>query len=68
MRIVVPGYPAFNIYFSYCQDDHGPWAICVASVVNEMERWDVEVIDENNLRRYGPKSPSGVADHEFYSA
>jgi radical SAM superfamily enzyme YgiQ (UPF0313 family) len=30
-----------------------------------MERWDVEVIDENNLRRHGPRSESGGADHEF---
>lgn len=39
--------------------------VCIASVVNEMEGWDVEVIDENNLSRYGPKSLSGGADHEF---
>ena len=30
-----------------------------------MEKWDVEVIDENNLRRYGPRLISGGADHEF---
>jgi len=39
--------------------------VCVASAVNEMGKWDVEVIDENNLRRHGPKSLSGGADHEF---
>ena len=37
----------------------------MASAVNEMEEWDVEVIDENNLRRHGPKGDSGGADHEF---
>jgi len=26
---------------------------------------DAEVIDENNLRMYGPRSISGGADHEF---
>jgi radical SAM superfamily enzyme YgiQ (UPF0313 family) len=30
-----------------------------------MTGWDAEVIDENNLRRYGPRSESGGADHEF---
>jgi anaerobic magnesium-protoporphyrin IX monomethyl ester cyclase len=30
-----------------------------------MGRWDVEVIDENNLRRFGPRSDSVDADHEF---
>ncbi len=39
--------------------------VCIASAVNKMDRWDVEVIDENNLRRYGPRSDSGGADHEF---
>jgi radical SAM superfamily enzyme YgiQ (UPF0313 family) len=30
-----------------------------------MNAWDVEVIDENNLRRHGPRSDSGGADHEM---
>mgnify|MGYP001591724437 FL=1 len=65
LRIVIPAYPAFNVY-SYIADKTtalGP--VCVATSVNEMEGWDVEVIDENNLRRHGPKSNSGGADHEF---
>lgn len=65
LRIVVPAYPAFNIYSHIAKRTTALGPICVASAVNEMERWDAEVIDENNLRRYGPKSPSGGADHEF---
>ena len=65
LRIVVPAYPAFNIYSHIAKKTTALGPICVASAVNEMERWDVEVIDENNLRRYGPKSASGGADHEF---
>ena len=65
LRIVVPGYPAFNVYSYVAKKTTALGPICVASAVNEMERWDVEVIDENNLRRYGPKSTSGGADHEF---
>jgi len=65
LRIIIPAYPAFNIY-SYIADKTtalGP--VCVASAANETEGWDVEVIDENNLRRYGPRSDSLGADHEF---
>jgi len=65
LRIVIPAYPAFNIYSSIAKGTTALGPVCVASVVNEMERWDVEVIDENNLRRYGPRSNSGGADHEF---
>jgi radical SAM superfamily enzyme YgiQ (UPF0313 family) len=65
LRIVIPAYPAFNIYSRIAKGTTALGPICVASAVNEIEEWDVEVIDENNLRRYGPKSPSGGADHEF---
>jgi radical SAM superfamily enzyme YgiQ (UPF0313 family) len=30
-----------------------------------MAKWDVEVIDENNLGRFGPVSETGGADHKF---
>ncbi|MHC4545146.1 MAG: B12-binding domain-containing radical SAM protein [Planctomycetota bacterium] len=30
-----------------------------------MEKWDVEVIDENNLGKFGPRSDTTGADHEF---
>lgn len=64
-RIVIPAYPAFNIYSSIAKRTTALGPVCIASVVNESEGWDVEVIDENNLRRYGPKSVSSGADHEF---
>ena len=65
LRIVIPAFPAFNIYSSVAKRMTALGAVCVASAVNEMEGWDVEVIDENNLRRYGPKSAVRGADHEF---
>ena len=65
LRIVIPAYPAFNIYSYIAKQTTALGPVSVASVVNEMPGWDVEVIDENNLRRYGPKSDSGGADHEF---
>ncbi len=64
-RLVIPGYPAFNIYSSIANKTTALGPVCIASVVNEMPGWDVEVIDENNLRRYGPKSTSGGAGHDF---
>jgi len=65
LRVVVPAYPAFNIYSNVAKKTTALGAVCVASAVNEMEGWDVEVIDENNLRRYGPRSGVRDADHEF---
>jgi radical SAM superfamily enzyme YgiQ (UPF0313 family) len=37
----------------------------VAGAVNKLEQWDVEVIDENNLGKFGPRSDTMGADHEF---
>ncbi|MGD9015619.1 MAG: radical SAM protein [Candidatus Omnitrophota bacterium] len=65
LRIVIPAYPAFNIYSHIAKRTTALGPVCVASVVNEIEGWDVEVIDENNLRLYGPKNDSGGADHEL---
>lgn len=65
IRIIVPAYPAFNIYSFIASRTTALGPICVATSVNEMEGWDVEVIDENNLRRYGPRGDSRGADHEF---
>jgi len=65
LRVVIPAYPAFNIYSRIARTTTALGPVCVASAVNEMERWDAEVIDENNLRRYGPRGESGGADHEF---
>ncbi len=65
LRIIVPAYPAFNIYSHLADKTTALGPVCVASVANETQGWDVEVIDENNLRRHGPKSNPVGADHEF---
>ena len=65
LRIVVPAYPTFNIYSNIAKITTALGPVCVASVVSKMQGWDVEVIDENNLRLYGPKDDSGAADHFF---
>ena len=63
--MVVPVYPAFNVYSHIAHRTTALGPICVASAVHEMEGWDVEVIDENNLSRYGPISGLEGADHEY---
>lgn len=65
LRIIIPAYPAFNIYSRIAKGTTALGPVCVASAAHETEKWDVEVIDENNLRWYGPKDNSGGADHEF---
>jgi len=65
MRFVVPAYPAFNIYSSVAKVTTALGPVCVASVVNKMDKWDAEIIDENNFVRYGPRLSSGEVDHGF---
>ncbi len=65
LRIVIPAYPAFNIYSCVADKTTALGPVCVASSVNEMSGWDVEIIDENNLRMYGPRAQDIGADHEF---
>ena len=65
LRIVIPAFPGFNIYSNIADKTTALGPVCIASVVQQMETWDVEVIDENNLGRYGPRTPSGLADHEL---
>jgi len=63
-RIVIPAFPAFNIYSSIAKMTTALGPLCVATVINKTERWDVEVIDENNYHRFGPKDADGFPDHE----
>lgn len=65
LRIVVPAFPAFNIYSRIAQRTTALGPVRVATAVNEMAGWDAEVVDENNLGRYGPRADSGGADHEL---
>jgi len=64
LRIVIPRYPAFNIYSRIARKTTALGPVCIASIVNKMPGWEVEVIDENNYRHYGPKNQEGLPDHE----
>ncbi len=64
-RLVIPAFPAVNIYSIAAGRTTALGPICVASSVDKMAKWDAEVIDENNLRRFGPRDDFGRADHDF---
>ncbi|MBU0635088.1 MAG: B12-binding domain-containing radical SAM protein [Candidatus Omnitrophica bacterium] len=64
LRIVVPVYPAFNVYSYYAYKTTALGPVCVATSARQLDSWDVEVIDENNMRLYGPQSDERGADHE----
>lgn len=65
LRIVVPSYPAFNIYSRIARKTTALGPVLIASVVNKMPGWDVEVIDENNYRRFAPRNEEGMPDHKL---
>lgn len=61
--MVIPAYPTFNIYSRVAKTTTALGPLMVATVVSRIEGWDVEVIDENNYRRFGPKVKMGWPDH-----
>ena len=64
LRVVIPAYPAFNIYSRIARVTTALGPISVATTVHEMEGWDVEVIDENNYQGPAPRDGLGLPDHE----
>lgn len=62
LRIIIPAYPAFNIYSSVACVTSALGPVSVATAVNDIAGWDAEVIDENNYRT-GPKDENGWPDH-----
>jgi radical SAM superfamily enzyme YgiQ (UPF0313 family) len=64
LRIVIPAYPAFNIYSRIARKTTALGPVTVATVAREVPGWDVEVIDENNYQRSGPVTNNGLPDHE----
>ncbi len=64
-RLVNPVYPRFNVYSYLAHITTALGPVCVATAARELLGWDVEVIDENNLRRHGPRAKDEGADHGF---
>jgi len=67
-RMVIPKYPAFNIYSHIARKTTALGPLCVAAIVSRMPGWDVEVIDENNYRCPGPTDAAGRPDHAALQA
>ena len=67
-RMIIPAYPAFNIYSRVAKMTTALGPVLVATIVSRMKHWDVEVIDENNYRRFGPKDDTGRPDHATLQA
>lgn len=67
-RMIIPAYPAFNIYTRVAKLTTALGPLMIATIVSRMKHWDVEVIDENNCRRFGPKDDMGRTDHNTLQA
>jgi len=63
-RMIVPGYPRFNIYSSIAQYTTALGPIMVATMISRIPGWNVEVIDENNYFKHAPHTDDGRPDHE----
>lgn len=62
--MIAPAYPEFNIYSRVARRTTALGPLSVATSVSRMPGWMVEVIDENNYRKFGPRRPDGLPDHE----
>jgi radical SAM superfamily enzyme YgiQ (UPF0313 family) len=67
-RMIIPAFPAFNIYTRIARLTTALGPLSVATVVSHLPEWDVEVIDENNYRKLGPKDNDGLPDHSTLQA
>jgi radical SAM superfamily enzyme YgiQ (UPF0313 family) len=64
MRIILPAFSFPNIFSKVAKVTTSLGPICVATAANKLEKWDVEVIDENNCgSRFCPKDVNGYPDH-----
>jgi radical SAM superfamily enzyme YgiQ (UPF0313 family) len=62
-RMIIPAFPAFNIYSNIARRTTALGPVSVATAVSRMAGWDVEVIDENNYWKFGPRDLQGLPDH-----
>ncbi|HOX08704.1 MAG TPA: radical SAM protein [Planctomycetota bacterium] len=66
--MIIPKYPAFNIYSHIACKTTALGPVCVATTVSKLPGWDAEIIDENNFRPPGPVDDSGAPDHAALQA
>ena len=61
--MIAPAFPAFNIYSRIARQTTALGPLAVATAMSRVPGWNVEVIDENNYRRPGPRDAHGLPDH-----
>lgn len=64
-RMIAPAFPAFNIYSRIARHTTALGPVSVATKISEFGKWDVEIIDENNYWKPGPRNEEGVPDHNI---
>ena len=64
-RMIIPCYPAFNIYSSVAKATTALGPIMIATVVNTLPDWEVETIDENNYSWRGLRDDDGKPAHHL---
>ena len=62
-RFIIPAYPAFNIYSHIASTTTALGPVCVATIVDRMDSWSAEIIDENSFHRNSLRLPDGSVDH-----
>jgi len=63
-RMILPAFSHFSIYTAVAKQMTSLGPLCVATSANQLDRWDVEVIDENNCKDIScPKDGEGYPDH-----
>ncbi|MBU1695223.1 MAG: B12-binding domain-containing radical SAM protein [Verrucomicrobia bacterium] len=62
-RMIIPAFPAFNIYSNIARRTTALGPVSVATAVSRMKPWDVEIIDENNYGKSGPRDGRGLPAH-----
>ncbi len=64
-RMIVPCYPAFNIYSTVARQTTALGPIMIATVVNMIPGWEAEIIDENNFYWRKGLDDQGKPDHDL---
>ncbi len=64
-RMIVPCYPAFNIYSTVARETTALGSIMIATIVNMIPGWEAEIIDENNYYWRGGLNDMGKPDHDL---
>jgi radical SAM superfamily enzyme YgiQ (UPF0313 family) len=67
-RMIIPRYPMFNVFSTVADRTTALGPVSVASCINKLPSWDVEVIDENNYHFPGPLDRHGLPDHAALQA